>query len=353
MPLVKDPKEVVDLYTEVRERGACMPCYCAENRRTIEAVLKATHGIGQEISVSDLPVILAFTAGYPPRGQMHWYVDIDDCVLGAQAVVQDLELLLSERSPYRNLRVMLHLDHGQPGPDDVFFKDDHWLDTFATVMYDCSHWPLEENIARVAAYVQEVQGKTLVEGAVDEIFDANPEGAEKNDVTEVAQAERFVNETGAFLIVPNLGTEHRASAADLKYHSDRAREISEAVGKILCIHGTSCIKPEEIHKLREDGIIKVNIWTGMERSGAKAVARYVLEQLGNIMAEEDMGALAADGYLGERHASEAYKQDVCKGAFKPKLDVFPEIERKRHWMVPVVEMIQRDLRAFGYEAFAG
>ena len=349
MPLINDPNQVTELYEEVRALDACLPCYCAENRRTIETVLKAVHTFGSHVGVDDLPVILSFTAGYPGRGQMHWYVDIDDCLLGARAYLQDLQLLLSEGSPYQNLRVMLHLDHGQPDADRTFLTDPFWLDAFASVMHDCSALPFDENIEQTARYVDTVEGQTLVEGAVDEIAEAGS-GQAKNDLTRVDQAERFVRETGAFLIVPNLGTEHRASAAELHYHSDLAREISAAVGKMLCIHGTSCIQPEDMPNLRQDGIVKINIWTGMERTGGKAVARFVLEQIGNIMSEEEVARLLDEGTLGPRFAAPEYRQ-ACGGTFKPKLTAFPEIERKRRWMPPVVEMILEDLRCFGYEAF--
>ncbi|MBI4556237.1 MAG: class II fructose-bisphosphate aldolase [Candidatus Hydrogenedentes bacterium] len=351
MALIKDVRQVEELYAEARERGACLACYDVENRRTLEAILRAVHTFGARIGVADLPIIIGFTTHYPDRGQTRWYLDVDDAVLGAQACLQDLQLLLSERSPNRNLRVMLHLDHGQPGPDDVFFYDPFWLDAFATIMYDGSHYPLEENIEKTACYVETVKGKTLVEGAVDEIA-ASGSGQPAVSITEVAQAVRFVQKTGAFLIVPNLGTEHRASAADLKYRSDRAREISAAVGKVLCLHGSSCLQPEQMNRLVEDGIIKVNIWTGMERAGARAVAQFVLEQLGNTLPEADLARLRDAGYLGPKFASPAYRDETCHGKFSPKLSAFPEIERKRRWLDAVTQHILTELDRFGYARFA-
>ena len=112
-----------------------------------------------------------------------------------------------------------------------------------------------------ARYVEQVRGKVLVEGCVDEITES--QAGIKNEITTVEQAKRFVDETGVGLIVANLGTEHRATAAERHYHSSRAKEITDAVGKILVLHGTSCLKDEDLAKLPQDGIIKVNIYMKM------------------------------------------------------------------------------------------
>jgi fructose-bisphosphate aldolase class II len=348
MPLVTDTTQCLELYDEAREKGVALACFDAENRRTVEAYLKAAHRLGQEAGVDDVPIVLGFTTNYPDRGQMHWYVDVDDVVLGAKALVQDLQLLLSDASPYKNVRVMLHLDHGQPGPDDVFFYEEFWIETFASMMYDASHWSFDENIEMTAKYVEKVKGRTLVEGAVDEIVASGSEEAEHNVVTEVADAEKFVLGTGADLIVPNVGTEHRASSSELNYRDDRAREIANAVGNILCLHGTSCLRKDQLPKLKDDGIVKVNVWTGMERDGAEAVARFVIEQLGNVVSEATLKSLVADGYLGTKYAEEAYLQGVCDGKIAPKLDFFPEIERKRRWIDAVTDHIANALVSFGY-----
>ena len=83
-------------------------------------------------------------------------------------------------------------------------------------------------------FVEDTKGKTLVEGAVDEIYEAGSD-AVKNEPTDPFQAKGFVDETGVYLIVVNVGTEHRATQQDYKavYLGDRAREISSLVGRRL------------------------------------------------------------------------------------------------------------------------
>ena len=60
--------------------------------------------------------------------------------------------------------------------------------------------------------------------ACDEIVDAT--GDEKSELTSPDAAERYFRETGVDYIVANLGTEHRASAADLS----AVREAASAQG---------------------------------------------------------------------------------------------------------------------------
>ena len=62
-----------------------------------------------------------------------------------------------------------------------------------------------------------MKGRIFIEGACDEIVDAT--GDVHNDMTTPEKAKSYIDETGVDMIVANLGTEHRASGKDLKYHS--------------------------------------------------------------------------------------------------------------------------------------
>ena len=350
MPLISDSGEVEEIYQEVAEKGAALPCYCAENQRTVEAILRSVYEYGREIGVDDLPIILGFTVNYRPRSQMKIYTDVPDYLLGAWALIDDVKLLVSEASPYRKLRVMLHLDHGQPDADAELLEEEIWLKNLSTVMYDCSALSLEENIRRTSQYVERIKGKILVEGIVDEIFESGS-GSSKNELTSAKDAERYLRQTGVFLMVVNLGTEHRAVTTELKYQARRAKKISSHVGKRLCLHGTSCLKKGELAKVKEDGIIKVNIWTGMEKEGAAWVARFVIKELGNILEAKEIQKLFKEGYLGNKFKDEAYLKDICGGKWSPNLKVFPEIVRKQEWIKGVSKKIISELKELGYDNF--
>jgi fructose-bisphosphate aldolase class II len=219
-------------------------------------------------------------------------------------------------------------------------------------MFDCSYYPFEENVRRVAQFVEQHHDQVLLEGAVDEVIQAEDAGSVEGHLTDPEQAERFLHETGAFLIVPNLGTEHRATASVAKYEGELARAIRDRVGPRLVLHGSSSLKDEDLPRLAHDGIVKVNVWSIFERLGGQAVARDTVENLGNLLSEKSLGALQAQGYVGPRFFDEAYRRDVAQGQLGPKGWALVEHRRRNLWQDAVVARMVYYLEQFGYQRWA-
>jgi len=349
MPLVTDVKQVEEIFKEAEEARVCIPCFCMDDQRTMESILSGTLAKSRETGTADLPIILGFTAGYPARGQTLLYTTARSSALGLRAIFDDVKLFASEDSPFGKLRILLHLDHGIPGTDDDELYNR--LDELSSVMFDASEHPIDENIRMTAEYVDRVKGKVLVEGAVDEIYEKGT-GMQKNELTTVENARRYIEKTGVFLIVPNLGTEHRAADYHAKYHGERAREISAAVGKKLVLHGTTSVRWEELSTFADDGIIKVNIFTVLPRVGGQAVARKVLEEMGNIFSEDQLREMVRQGWLTDKYLSEKYINEYCGGEIKPKMKKCAEPERRDVWVKAVSEKVKDYLDVFRYENFA-
>ena len=347
MPLVRDYQQVKDVYQEAAELGVGLPVFCAEDRETLEAILASALSISQKIGVDDLPIIPAWTSRYPARGQMILLTACGEVVLNNRLMFSDLEAFMGPTSPYRKLRVLPHLDHAFPWLDGDIL--DLFVDSFASVMCDASEKPFTENIELTARYVEKVQGKVVVEGAVDEIFAAEGQG-QKNEPTTVEQAREFLSRTGVDLIVPNVGTEHRSTVDQVEYLADRAREISEAVGKILCIHGTSSVKYEDLAQLPADGFVKINIYTTLAVRGGQALARNVLANLGNIFSKSQLQELVRDETLGQNVLSGAFGQTQMP--IKPKLDRLGNPSRRDAWFVAVRDRCTEFLEILNYEAYA-
>ena len=190
-------------------------------------------------------------------------------------------------------------------------------------MYGCSPLPLEENIERTAAFIKQTAGRTLVEGIVDQLYEAGT-GHIQDRLTEVSDALRYWEEVQPYLLVANLGTEHRATQDDYQaeYHPEVAQAITEAIGsEVLVVHGTSCLRDADLGGLAGDGIIQVNIWTKLERDGAQALAAYVTEHLPELTTRQDM-------------------------------DYFPINRWRDVWLEAVKATMKRYLLAFGYERLA-
>ena len=344
MPLVTDYHHVKDIYQEAGERGIALPVFCGEDRETLEAILASALEMGRRIGVEDLPIVPAWTCRYPPRGQMTLITACGDPILGMRLMFSDIDAFMSETSPYRKLRVLPHLDHAFPWLDgDVL---EVFADRFASVMCDASRKPLAENMSLTARYVEQVAGKVVVEGAVDEIFEADGAGP-KNEPTTVPQAGEFLRQTGVDIVVPNVGTEHRATAARLVYRPDRARELAAAVGRILCLHGTSSVPDDDLSRLPDDGFVKVNVYTTLAVRGGQALARRVLASLSDIFTESQLEQLVQEGVLGKHTlASEGE-------AVGPKLDSVANPRRRDAWFCAVRDRCRGFLEAFHYERYAG
>jgi hypothetical protein len=152
------------------------------------------------------------------------------------------------------------------------------------------------------------------------------------------------------IIVPNVGTEHRATAEQVRYRGDRAREISADVGKILCLHGTSSVKPEDLGQLPADGFVKINVYTTLAVHGGQAVARNVLDNLGNLFDKEQLAALVTSGVLGKTVLADGYGQ--TQKPIKPKLACVANPPRRDAWFGAVRDRCVEFLDVFGYRKFA-
>lgn len=349
MPLIVEPSAVEEVYAEARERVVSLANICPDDRRSLEATLKATYEFGREIAVEDLPIIISFTGWYPQRPQLRLMTTVRDNLLGFELMMNDVCVFTSEDSPFHKLRVLTHLDHGHPEGDREILENR--LDLLSTVMYDCSSLPFDENIRKTAEYAERVRGKVLVEGAVGEIYESGS-GKIKDSLTTPEQAVEFMRKTGCFLIVPNLGTEHRASLSERKYHSDLARKITQALGPVIVLHGTSSLSPDELSRLKEDGVIKVNVWTAIAKAGGQAVARRVIENLGNYFSEEELAELRNQGYLGDRYFQKDYIEGVCSGTLSPRLHLYDEYSRRDAWIEAGIKAIKFYLEKFGYQRYA-
>jgi len=341
MPLVTDYRQVKEVYQEAAELGVGLPVFCAEDRETLEAILAAAKEMGARIGKDDVPIIPAWTSRYPGRGQMTLLTACGDPLLGTRLMMSDLAAMTSGTSPYRKLRVLPHLDHAFPWIDGDIM--DAFTDDFASIMCDASEKPFDENVRLTAAFAERVRGRVVVEGAVDEIYESG--GVGKNEPTTVEQARRFLSQTSVDIIVPNVGTEHRATADQVRYNAARAREISAAVGKIMCMHGTSSVKPADLPGLPDDGFVKINVYTTLAVHGGQAVARHVLATIGDMFTESQLRELVAERLLGENAASR-------KSSAQPKLSVVANPLRRDAWFGAVRDRCVDFLTVFRYQRYA-
>jgi len=307
MSIIRDVSQTKEIYAKAGEQGWVIPCFCSENLTTTEAVLSAAEDFRTERGLQNLPVILAITCLYPHRSQAVNYTHTKRWDTGLKLFTGDIKILCENGGPFEKLDVMIHLDHIQHDLDSVLLDGDLW--DYASVLYDASSLSLEQNIEKTAAFVKKRGSHIVIEGACDEIMDAD--GGTHNDLTTPEQALRYWKETGADLIVCNLGTEHRASGKDLQYRGDVSRRIKQQIGSRIVLHGTSSVSNEQVKNLYKDGICKVNIWTALERDSSPVLFADMVRHAGEIADAETLASLMAEKILA----------DNTDGHIKPQMNL--------------------------------
>lgn len=180
---------------------------------------------------------------------------------------------------------VIHLDHG---PWDEVFEAIQL--GFTSIMYDGAHLPFEENIASTRKVVEVAHAFGIpVEAELGKIPDADEKVDWSSYYTDVAEAERFVAETGVDLLAISVGIVHGIPAGEPQpLDIPRVKEIASATGIPLVLHGASGVPEDEIRQATAAGVHKFNADTDLRhafRSGIEAVWSDGDHQLEEALAE--------------------------------------------------------------------
>ena len=316
MAIITDTQQVKELYAQAAERKWVLPCFCTENLTTTEAVLSAASQYSSENGIDDVPIIIAMTCRYSHRPQAVNYTHTQRWDTGLKLFIASLNVLAGKGGPFEHLRVMVHLDHIQHDEDRELLEWD--LSGFSSILYDASTLPMNQNMQLTARFVEKMKGRIVVEGACDEIADAS--GNDRIALTSPDVAAEYIQQTGVDLLVANLGTEHRAGAKNLQYHSLAALAIKERIGSHIVLHGTSSVSNDQVANLYSDGVCKVNIWTALERDASPVLFEDLIKHASQAAGSAAVERLIAEGWLGQRcrsgepmslsHFTTSYRQGI-------------------------------------------
>jgi len=170
--------------------------------------------------------------------------------------------------------VALHLDHGKF--DEALACVDAG---FTSIMFDGSHFPIDENIAKTKELVEIAHGKKMsIEAEVGSI------GGEEDGVIgmgEVADAEqcRLIASLGVDFLAAGIGNIHGVYPPNWKGLDFGALEkIHNATGGIpLVLHGGTGIPEDMIKKAISLGVAKINVNTECQLTFAAATRKYIEE----------------------------------------------------------------------------
>ena len=168
--------------------------------------------------------------------------------------------------------VALHLDHGTYEGAKACIEAG-----FTSVMFDGSHYDIEENIAKSKDIIALAHSKGVsVEcevGGIGGVGDGVASSGERADPAEgTAGADLVVDFLAAG--IGNIHGKYPANWAGLNF--DRLNEINEAVnGKPLVLHGGSGIPFDQTSKAITMGVSKINVNTELQLVFADATRKYV------------------------------------------------------------------------------
>lgn len=168
-----------------------------------------------------------------------------------------------------------------------------------SVIYDGAKLSVEENIENtkaVVAYAREqeslrqsrgdreatilVEGELGYIGSSSKVLDDIPEGVSRDEMTTPEDAQKFVKETGVDLFAPSVGNIHGMlrKVENPELDIERIKEVREAAGVPLVLHGGSGISDENFRQAIDAGISVVHINTEIRRAYRKAVERALVEK---------------------------------------------------------------------------
>lgn len=169
--------------------------------------------------------------------------------------------------------VALHLDHGQ----SVEMAKQCIDNGYSSVMFDGSHLPFEENLAKakeVVAYAKEFE--VSVEAEIGSIGGEEDGVVGEGELGDPTQAKTMVA-TGIDFLAAGIGNIHGPYPDWWKgLNFDQLQKIEDAIHFPLVMHGGSGVPQEQVEKAISLGVAKVNINTELQLAFQSATREYIL-----------------------------------------------------------------------------
>ncbi|MFR5703997.1 MAG: class II fructose-1,6-bisphosphate aldolase [Eubacterium ramulus] len=208
--------------------------------------------------------------------------------------------------------VALHLDHGSY---EACYK---CIDAgFSSIMFDGSHYPIEENVAKTKELVAVCREKGLsLEAEVGSI------GGEEDGVIGMGECAdpnecKMIADLGVTMLAAGIGNIHGKypeNWAGLSFETLDA--IQQKTGDMpLVLHGGTGIPDDMIKKAISLGVAKINVNTECQLVFAEATSKYIEEGKDLVGKGFDPRKLLAPGF------------DAIKAKVKEKMEIFGSIDK--------------------------
>ncbi len=200
----------------------------------------------------------------------------------------DFELLMPavEAAAKRaQVPVALHFDHGTQLDSAV----NGIKQGCNSVMVDASHLDFLENTRITQAVVTmahtcgiAVEGELGYVPGLEEDLHNYPDGLA---YTSLAEAKAYTERTGIDFLAVSVGTVHGRMKGKPRLDYQRLKQINEALGIPLVIHGGSGLSDSQYRRLISNGIAKINCFTGLSELAAKKLRENARSSIGMSYSE--------------------------------------------------------------------
>jgi len=256
-------KTLREYIKEAGEKGIAIGHFNVSN-------IEALHGIYNAAKKLNVPVIIGVSEG-------------EEKFIGRDEVATLVKMIRTRD----NYPIFLNADHHYS-----FLSVKAALDAgYDAAIIDAVKLPLEENIAltkKCVDYAKELGEKEgrdiLIEaelgfiGQSSKLLDAIPEGVSKATMTKPEDAKYFVEQTGINLLAPSVGNIHgMVTGGNPRLDIQRIKDIKNACGTPLVLHGGSGIADEDFTNAIKEGIDIVHINTEIRVVYKEALEKYLKE----------------------------------------------------------------------------
>ena len=206
--------------------------------------------------------------------------------------------------------VALHLDHGSYEGAKACIAAG-----FSSIMFDGSHYPIDENVAKTTELVAICNEKNLsIEAEVGSI------GGEEDGVVGAGECAdpnecKMIADLGVTMLAAGIGNIHGKYPDNWQgLNFDVLADIQKLTGKMpLVLHGGSGIPEEMVKKAIDLGVSKVNVNTECQLAFAAATRKYI----------EDGKDLQGKGFDPRKLLAPGF--EAIKATVKEKMELFGSV----------------------------
>ena len=210
----------------------CVPAFNVYNVETVMGVIDAAEETNAPVILQLYPRLINEQVGY---------------------YVSPVVLAAAQKA---KVPVCLHLDHAA-GKQEVY-RALRW--GYTGIMQDGSTLSFEENVALTRSTVEMCAALGIgVEGEIGHVGSAADDSM--GEFTDPAEAKAFVEQTGVCCLAVLVGNAHGHYKKTPKLDIDRIRQIRQACGVPLVLHGGTGIPDDQVKAAVAAGMRKMNIGT--------------------------------------------------------------------------------------------